>query len=118
MGEIGAEVKRVGRRLLSPGGHFADVDREVCRDRVAMKHLHRFARIFHEILADEPKLLDHVIGCGDNVAADLISLKDVEKLARTGPEQFGFGPRRKSLFASAHMRNRVAPRIRDSAAED
>ena len=51
--------------------------------------LHRLERILVEILADQRQLGEHVVGDGDDVAADLVGLEDVEQLARAGPEQLG-----------------------------
>ena len=40
-------------------------------------------------LPTERQLLQEVVGDGDDVAADLVGLEDVEQLARAGPDQLG-----------------------------
>jgi hypothetical protein len=56
---------------------------------VVVKHPHRFERILAEILADGLELAEHAVGRGDDMAAHIISLEDIQQLARTGPNQFG-----------------------------
>ena len=42
-----------------------------------------------EVLADQRQLGEHVRCRGDDVAADLVGLHDIQQLARAGPDQLG-----------------------------
>ncbi len=59
--------------------------------RVLVEHAHGLAGVDVEILADERQLLEHVGRDRNDVAADLVGLEDVEKLARARPQQLRLG---------------------------
>src|SRR6478752_157424 len=53
---------------------------------VAVEHLDRVERVVVKIAPDERKLLQNVVRDRDDVAADLVSLEDVQQLSRTRPD--------------------------------
>lgn len=58
---------------------------------VGMKHLHGIQRVFVQVFSDKGELLQNVMSHDDDVAADLMRLKHIKKLARAGPDQFLVG---------------------------
>ena len=58
--------------------------------RVVVEHLDRIERILVEIVVNQIEFLDDIVGDGDDVTTDGISLKNVKKLARTCPDEFCF----------------------------
>src|SRR3990172_9273156 len=82
---------------------------EACLRRVVVEHLHRIERVFVQGPADQTQLLHNVVRHGDDVAADGVGLKDVEKLARTGPDEFRVWRSAQYLDSRGHQRNWIAP---------
>src|SRR6516164_1787900 len=66
---------------------------------VAIERLHRFARTFRQILADEIELAQELVRHRDDVAAALLGMEDVQELASAGPKQFRLGARGGNLHA-------------------
>src|SRR5262249_47265494 len=66
---------------------------------VAIERLHRFARIFRQILADEIELAQELVRHRDDVAAALLGMEDVQELASAGPKQLRLGARGGNLLA-------------------
>src|SRR5881392_2708355 len=56
---------------------------------VLVERLHRLKRILIHVFADQRQLLDDVVGNRDHLTANLVSLEDVEELARARPDQLG-----------------------------
>ena len=91
-------VQRVGRRsrlrhiwesrLLKSAK--AVLDPVTSLRRIIVEHLDCIERILVEIVVNQVKFLDDIVGDGDDVTTDGISLKNVKKLARTCPDDFCF----------------------------
>src|SRR6266481_105455 len=73
------------RRAISPpiAGFRAtspDSKRKSGRPSVFVEHLYRFYGVIGEILADQRQLSEDIVGHGNDMTADRICLKNVEKL--------------------------------------
>src|SRR5262245_9510306 len=87
------------------------------RRRIAIESLNRLARIFREILADEIELAQELVRHGDDVAAALLGMEDVQELARAGPKQLRLRARSQDLLAGEHMGDGIDAGIGDTAGE-
>src|SRR5262245_64493309 len=87
------------------------------RCRVAIESLHRLARIFRQILADEIELAQELVRYGDDVAAALLGMEDVQELARAGPKQLRFRARTQDLLTGEHVRDGIHAGIGDTPGE-
>src|SRR5579885_734459 len=79
--------------------------------RVAAEHGYRLARVLGQVLANERQLGQQIGGEGDDVAAGLIRLDDVEQLARAGPQQLSLRMRAQQRHCLADHRHWIAPRV-------
>ena len=84
------------RKAISPaiGGLRAaspDSERKSGGPSVVAEHFRGFERVVAEILADEGQLFQNVVCHRDDVAADRICLKNVQKLTRARPDELGVG---------------------------
>ena len=82
-----------------------------------VEHLHRLERVLVEVLADQRELVQDVVGHGDDVAADLVGLEDVEQLARACPDQFRLRVASSTCAAGHHVRHRIDAGVGDAAGE-
>src|SRR5262249_52605330 len=85
---------------------------------VAIEGLHGLARILRQILANEIELAEELVRHGDDVAAALLGMEDVQELAGAGPKQFRLGARGGNLLARLHMRDRIDASIGDAPGEN
>src|SRR5271165_4727540 len=83
---IGRARESVCGRLQCEAAHLeggpSSLQSEARGHRVAVEHPDRLQRVLIEVLAETVELLEQVVGHGDDVAADLIGLHEVENLAR------------------------------------
>lgn len=70
--------------------------------RVTVKHRNGFQRIVGEVLADQAELVQDFRRNGDDVASGGLSLKNVQQLARAGPQQLSTGACDKDLTRLLH----------------
>src|ERR1700730_434371 len=98
-----------------PGDSFAW--RESGSNRVAIEHSHGIERILVQVVTDERQLTQYVAGCRNDVAADAVSLENIEHLARTCPHDLRFGARFEHLHGGCHERHRVYSGIGDATRE-
>jgi hypothetical protein len=62
----------------SLGGEALGVDLIPRRRCIAMEGLHRFTRIFDEVLIDEVEFAQELVRYGDDLTAALLGVKDIE----------------------------------------
>src|SRR5215471_17082711 len=110
-----------GRRPAVLGGHGfrprRDRDLISRRRGVPVKHGHCIAGIKLEVIADQGEFLEDVTGDRNNMAADLVGLKDVEQLARARPQQFDFAAVGNQLEGPTHVGYGIPLGIGDAARE-
>src|SRR4051794_5496146 len=80
-----------------------------------MEHRDGFKRIGCEILVDETKLAENVIGRCDDVATNLVGLEDIQQLPRRGPDELRLRSFAQDPYGIAHDRNRIDARISDAS---
>src|SRR6516225_3027598 len=85
------------------------------RSRVVEKHLDRLKRIVVEILAYQIKFFQQLVGDGDDMASDCVSLKNIQELPRTSPNQLRCWGGFKQFQSRRHERNRIQTRISNAA---
>ena len=119
---VGAQA--VGERAADEAGSAGDAGAshrvysvKPAATRVAVEHLHGLQRELIEVLAEQVELLEQVVGHGDDVAADLVGLHDVEDLARRGPDQLGARRRDHDVDGARHDRHRIDAGVGDPAGE-
>ncbi len=61
----------------------------ICLELVIGEHLHGLERIVVEIFADQRKLLQDVIGHGDDLTSNGLGVEDVQQFAQARPDQLG-----------------------------
>src|SRR3984893_8565021 len=106
------------RSSILLGGEAGGLDLIGGSRSVAIERLHRFARVFRKILADEFELAEKLIRHRDNVTAALLGMEDVQELAGARPKQFRLGTRGGDLLARTHMRDRIDAGISDASGEN
>ena len=107
---------RAGSETLL-GGEAGGLDLIGCRGRILVEGLHGLARILGQILADEVELAQELVGHRDDIAAGLLGVKDVQKLARARPQQLRARPRAQDLLARQHVRNGIHAGIGNASGE-
>src|SRR5262249_12115776 len=117
---LGSWAKNLDGRRSSVllGGEAGGLDLIGGSRGVAIEGLHGFARIFRQNLADEIELAEELVRYGDDVAAALLGMEDVQELAGAGPKQFRLGARGGNLLARLHMRDRIDASIGDAPGEN
>src|SRR5271154_4130880 len=95
-----------------------DIDGVAGLDGVIVKHLDGLERKVAEIFSEEIELAHDVVGDGDDVAADLFGVKDVEQLAGAGPNQLGVFVAAENFHGLSHQGKRIAAGVRDAAGKD
>src|ERR1700694_1727448 len=68
---------------------FDALELETSADGVVGEHLYGLERVVIEVLADQRKLLQDVIGYGDHLTSDRVGVEDVQQFARARPDQLG-----------------------------
>src|SRR5262249_18969724 len=106
------------RRPILFRGEASCLDLIGRRRGIAIERLHRFARIFRQILADEIELAQELVRHRDDVAITLLGVEDIQELAGASPKQFRLGSRGGNLLARTHMRDRIDAGIGDAPGEN
>ena len=71
-------VAVVVRKLKQPIRNLRGLKLKPCGNRVTIKHLHRVQRVFIQVIAKQRKLFKYVIRYSNDLAPDVIRLKDVQ----------------------------------------
>src|SRR5271168_383373 len=95
-----------------------DLDGVTGFDGVVIKHLHGFEGKIAEVFSKEIELAHDVVCDGDDVAADLFGVKDVEQLAGAGPNQLGVFVAAENFHGFGHHGKRIAAGVGDASSED
>ena len=82
-------ARRSASARVDAGG--IDYSVKPAADRVAVEHLHGLERELLEVLAEQSSFLSRSWRHGDDVAADLVGLDEVQHLARRGPDHSARG---------------------------
>src|SRR5947208_13455160 len=72
--------------------------------RVVMEHLYGFEGVVVQVLSNDIEFRQNALRDGDDVAARIIGLKDVQQFSRTVPEEFDVGIFRSDLRSGLHDR--------------
>src|SRR6266511_316898 len=86
--------------------------------RIVVEHLHRVKRIVVQVATDERQLLQQVIGYGNHLTTDCISLEDIEQLAGTCPDQLCLGIYLEQFHRCGHEGYRIPPCIGNASRKD
>jgi hypothetical protein len=98
-------------------GHNSEL--KAGRGRIPRKHPHRLERKLSEVLADHlVGLTEDVVGDGDDGAAGVLGLEDVEDLAGAGPKKFGPGQVGKQSTAGTDHWDRINSSVGNAAGKD
>src|SRR5664279_5534336 len=86
--------------------------------RIVVKHLDRLQRILIQVLTNHFEFAQYPIRRGNDVAANIVRLKDVQQLAWASPKQFNTAKRRDDAHSLSHYRHWIESSIRNSAREN
>src|SRR5581483_6399983 len=85
---------------------------------IAVEHPHGIERVVRQIAPEQAELAEDVGRDGDDVAADVARLNDVEQLARTGPDDLDAAVRPHDVEGPPHHRHRIDAGVGDAAGKD
>src|SRR5215471_1105154 len=78
---------------------------------VVVEHLDRLKRVLVQVLTYNFEFTEHAIRRRNEVAADIVCLKNIEEFTRTGPQQLNSLLQRDDLHCLCRDRNRIQPNI-------